>query len=80
MILKQYRAPFFSRKWMLAAIIGVMLMQFAALYIPWLASNIFGLVPLALGDWMLIISVATVAYMIVLLLGRGIKKATGKFD
>jgi P-type Ca2+ transporter type 2C len=80
MIRKQYRTPFFSNKWMLAAFIIVMLLQLAALYIPWFATNVFGLVPLILEDWLLIVSVAAITYIVGIIIGQVVRKITGQLD
>jgi len=48
----------FSNKWLLAAVAGSIALQLAVLYIPNL-SRLFGVAPLGLLDWILLIGVGS---------------------
>ncbi len=64
-IRKSYHLPLFSNKYLLMAIVGSILLQFAVIYSP--LQKFFGTVALSLLDWAIIVGVCIGIYLVAIL-------------
>ncbi|MDP3990602.1 MAG: calcium-translocating P-type ATPase, SERCA-type [archaeon] len=71
-IRKDYGLSIFSNKWLIAAVVGSLLLQLSVIYTP--LSKIFKTEALALIDWGIMLLACAILYIVYLLIERWLKK------